>query len=357
MTWLRLTSIFAVLVLVAGCGGTSSTAPTASAVAPGTGPAATTAATSGPAMVGPVKIAIGAGSTGSLPVYAAERLGLFNKAGVQVEIVLMEDSAARVPALLGKAVDFVINPPDTFLSAAAGGGNAKTVSGILNVSVLQLVVQADITDVRSLKGKTGATFFVGHTIDNVGNRYLSQAGLDPAKDVTWLAAANNAGIVAAMKARRAQFSFVSAPTLFQLQDSGFKVITGGQVSELVYPTLSLITRQDVIAADPLAVERVVKAVGEATDMLHTDVAKGAELLGAMLQNNDKSVVKRTYDWYVPNIEADCVPVDGLDRVKADLANDSPNLATFDVAKIIDNTFVQKIAAAGGKISTKRCKGK
>jgi NitT/TauT family transport system substrate-binding protein len=304
---------------------------------------------------GPVAISYGLASSPQLPFYAADKLGFFTQNGLTVTTISSEESQVRHNALIGRTIDFLLTPPNSSVAASAGGAKLKAIMGVLNVSLLYLMVRPGISSIKDLKGKVGVTFTIGDNQYVLGNRMLSEAGLNPTTDVSWLAAGGNPGVLAALTSGRADFTLTSAPNIFQLEDAGFKTLVKGRETNIAFPTLSVITRQDVIDRDPEAVLRFTKSIAQTIKALKADRAKAVELLLEMQKSTNRPLMERTYDWLVPSFEADCVPADGLENIKADVAKDVPEAAKLKIADLVDESFVKRLATTSDfGVTSKRC---
>lgn len=301
-----------------------------------------------------VSLAAATSSTGTLPLYTAWKLGYFTQAGVNVDFKPVQDSSARANALIGHQVDFVLDPPDGYLSPAAQGIGIKMMMAELNLNILELVVAPDITSIDQLKGKTGATFFVGHTISNVGDLVLKQQGLKPNVDYKWVAVGNTAGVTAAMQKGIAQFTFASPVNVAQFQALGFHVLKY-KFKKIVYPTLGIITRPDVLKANPGAASKLVLAIGKAVHYLKVNRAAGVRLLMQMSNITDQSVATQGYNAYIiPNVSADCFSLTGLKNVKAALLSAQPAIKSLDVSTLINNNAVRAAAKQSSFVHTRYC---
>jgi ABC-type nitrate/sulfonate/bicarbonate transport system substrate-binding protein len=283
----------------------------------------------------------------------ADKLGLFTNNGLQASITTAPDSNTHFTALVGKSIDFILTPPNNVIAANAGGAKLRIVMSALNVSLLRFMVKPDVKSAQDLRGKTGVATTIRDVRVQLGNAYLSRQGLNPARDVTWLAAGNTAGMLAAVTSGRADFSLFPAPDYFKLEDLGWKTLAQG-ADFGQYPTLSLITRQDVIDRDPEMVRRVVRAVAQAFHALQTDRQGGLALMSQQLGSQDATLVSRTFDWLVPNLVTDCVPAQGLENVKRDVAVDLPEAGRLAVASLVDESFIRALASEPTIASAKLC---
>ena len=115
--------------------------------------------------------------------YIAQRAGLFQKQGVDVEIILITGGPAAVSALLNNDVDLDLRAPIAAIQAMAHGLKLTFLLSQSNTLEYDVVTRPEIADVKQLKGKrVGIIRFGG--ISELMVRYLFQkVGLDADKDI------------------------------------------------------------------------------------------------------------------------------------------------------------------------------
>lgn len=91
---------------------------------------------------------------GYAPLYLAKEKGFFRDEGIEVELLKIDDTAARRSALLGGSVDGSVDIVDSFTIAAAAGISAKVVLKLDDsVGGDGIVVRKEINSIKDLKGK------------------------------------------------------------------------------------------------------------------------------------------------------------------------------------------------------------
>jgi ABC-type nitrate/sulfonate/bicarbonate transport system substrate-binding protein len=101
----------------------------------------------------PLKIGIGVPSIGRFPPYIAQAAGLFEREGLDVEIVNQKDEEKAVPDIVsGRTPIGTPNAPSLIFSAL-DGSDIVMIGGLLNRPAFYLVADPKITAVAELKGK------------------------------------------------------------------------------------------------------------------------------------------------------------------------------------------------------------
>jgi NitT/TauT family transport system substrate-binding protein len=125
--------------------------------------------------------------TGSrIPLWVAKDAGLYEKYGLNVNLVVIAAGAAAIGALMGGDVEILGAPGSTTMVSAAKG-LPLTIIGTFGPGAWKLIAHPSITSVAELRGKTVGISRLGTTIEFATRRALSKLGLTPGKDVQILA--------------------------------------------------------------------------------------------------------------------------------------------------------------------------
>jgi NitT/TauT family transport system substrate-binding protein len=144
------------------------------------------AATGGKAALKPVKLGWW-GATCEAPVYVAYHEGFFAREGLKVDLVNLGQASAKDAIASGK-VDGAPGITFEWLKPIEQGQDIR-VTGGLHGGCLRLVTdkKLGITDLAGLKGKTLATDQIGGSAHSFFSVVLAKAGIDPQKDVKFVA--------------------------------------------------------------------------------------------------------------------------------------------------------------------------
>lgn len=169
----------------------------------------------------PVNVSVFAQATVNLMDWVAKDKGFFEKRGLDVSIVQFTSGPAQLAAALSGATDIFNTGPALTIPANQRGACVKYVTaGEMNV--INIIAQKDLSlpnrdapfpkPLIDLKGKTIGVIARGSVVESMLKRVLRQAGLDPDRDVTFVAVGGSATSVAAFKAKRVDALLTFAPT-------------------------------------------------------------------------------------------------------------------------------------------------
>jgi len=116
------------------------------------------------------------------PLWIAKDLGLFEKYGLDGNLVYIASGVTSVNALLGGSVDIIAASGSSAVGAAARGGPLVIVASLGHIAY-KLIAHPSITTVQGLKGKVIGSSRIGAGTDFALLRLLPKLGLTPGKDV------------------------------------------------------------------------------------------------------------------------------------------------------------------------------
>jgi ABC-type nitrate/sulfonate/bicarbonate transport system substrate-binding protein len=274
---------------------------------------------------------------------------------VNAKLITTGDFPSAFTAYVGGQADGFLATPEQVIAADTAGGDFKFVGSLLNESLIGLVAKPGITSIAQLAGKTGVATSATDVRETLANSYLKSKGVDISK-ISWRSAGTPAGMLAAMQAGQADFSVFPAPQIFQARDLGYTTLVKpadfGQ-----YPTLALTFSGSFIRAHPATVQAAMRAIGYAVKWLQQNKQLGEPLLQQFMGVTDQTLANRTYVWFVPHFENDCVPVAGLKKNQAATALNLAAAANLKLNSIVDFSFVRALQAKYPTIyKTTQCAG-
>lgn len=116
------------------------------------------------------------------PFWIAKELGIFEKHGLDVNLIYIASGFTSVNALLGGSVDVIAASGLAAVGAAARGAPILIIAS-LGPTAYKLVGHPSISSIQDLKGKTVGSSRIGSGADYALRRLLPKLGLEPGKDV------------------------------------------------------------------------------------------------------------------------------------------------------------------------------
>ena len=279
-----------------------------------------------------------------MPAIVAKELGLYKKAGLDVDIVSLGDGVKVYRALLAGNIDLGLTPGAPTIIGRANGATVKALSANLPKFEASMVVRGDIKTMADLKGKRIGIQEPGGFADLLSRSVLRAAKIDP-KDVNFVSIASedvpalvaNQVDTAILHVEQEMFAKSKVPDLHAI----------GRMWELQPKTLYtfLSATEKTTKEKAAAVQAVVTANIEATRIMYTDKAKVMPIFVKQTGYPEK-ILSESYDFMVKECIWDANSGLGPERVNftADLMTKIGNIKegkmpTYD--DIVDATFAKK----------------
>ncbi len=233
----------------------------------------------GAAVLGSIMLLAGSADAGSLklahstwvgygPFYIARDKGFFKDEGVDVEIVIMEDTAIKMGALVAGQIDIVASTVDEFPIYMKPGKMLHYVLAVDNSKGGDGVVATkDITSIEGLKGKKVA-FEQGSVSQFFLNALLKDAGMSEADIEPVNMAATDAGVAFAAGQVDAAVTWEPALSQGAKAENGHILLTSADKPGLITDVVAVTAETAVAKRDDIA--GFVRAWYKALDYIKTN---------------------------------------------------------------------------------------
>ena len=238
-----------------------------------------------------IRIAYPGLTTPFIPLQLAQSKGFLKDDGIDAENILM---AGNVPisALVNGDIDYGTGTIAGVM-AAIQGLPLKLAACYVPRSSVMLIAHPEFKTVRELKGKTIGIRSFGGDLNEQAKLILRHFGLDPEKDVKFLATGGPASRLASLKQGFTAATIGNPPMDYLGVKMGFVVLA--KAYELFsYPSSGLVTTIKKIKERPDEVRKVIKAGIRATTYIRANREGTIQFLMAQ-QRIDKEMALATYD--------------------------------------------------------------
>ena len=197
-------------------------------------------------------------SAGNWIPWLAKEAKIYEKHGLDVQLVLLRGSGQTSAALLGGSIFAAPVVLPTLMLADLSGADLINVAHTVSAVNSKLVVKPEIKRVEDMRGKRIANSSLGSLGDFLFKHILRKYGLDPIREVTWLAIGTPPERLQALFSGVVDAIEASYPIDVQAERKGFRVLLDAR-KEVVYPSMSIVTRRKSIIEDRDTVMRMVRA--------------------------------------------------------------------------------------------------
>lgn len=285
------------------------------------------------------------GLTGeSAPLWVAREANLFKAYGIDAKLVYMEGGRLSIQSLLSNTTQFMSGDAVSALSAIAGGADIVLLASAKNVLPYVFAVSKEVRRPEDFKGKIIATSQVGGRAGEIARMVIRNMGLDPDKDVTYLAVGGTMSRLAALSSGKVQAAPISHTVVPVAEERGLKIV---QIDPIPLVIDAVWTSRKYAEENPQVVQNVLRSYTRAIAMLVKDRQKSIEIMRKYMRTSDPRLVQNAYDRYIEDV--DRVPIPSEKAIKNTLEIShriAPKLAGIDINRYLYFAPLQKLAAEG-----------
>jgi ABC-type nitrate/sulfonate/bicarbonate transport system substrate-binding protein len=293
-----------------------------------------------------IHIGVPAVSMGNMIIFFTKETKLFEKYGLDAEVVVMQGSGIASRALVAGSVQISpIATPTAMLAVLAGSDMvilAHTMPGV----VQSLMVRPEIKRAEDLKGKiVGVTTF-GSLTDFLVRYLAKKKGLNPDKDFALLQIGADNERLIALKQGKIQGATLSHPAFILAARSGFTQLWDF-FKEVDYPWSEIASTRTLIKQDRDLIVRYMRAHLEGIALFKKDPELGKRVIKKMLRLDDDSLAQESWELFAkyrlaapyPNIKGMKTSYDYVALTRPDVWNHKPE-------EFVDSSFVEELDKSG-----------
>ena len=217
-----------------------------------------------------INVGYSAISGDQLPAWVAKEAGIFQKNGLDVQLIYFTGGTTAVMALVSADTPMSQVAGAAVVNSVLAGSDAVLIVGGITSLNYYLMAQPQIKTAEQLKGGSVAISRFGSASDFIARFALSKIGLTPGKDVTLVQIGSTGARMDATMTGRVQATVINPPASFIGQKRGMTVLADLPKLGLVYQHTSAATTRKYIRENPDIVRRYVKSQVEAVHRIYTD---------------------------------------------------------------------------------------
>jgi NitT/TauT family transport system substrate-binding protein len=283
----------------------------------------------------------------SMP-WIAQEAGLFQKYNLDFHLVYIASSAMVTAAMLGGDAD---------MSLTGGVGNVRAyvqgatdiafVGGIKNVMTQSIVAKREIKRPEDLKGKKIGVSRIGSNTHYFTIQALRRSGMEPNRDFSFIQTGGDPETLAALVGGGIDAATMTAPTDSMAIAQGYQYVVYGPDLRIPYSATVFVSLRSIMAKRPQAVGSFMRAMAEASKILHTDKEFVFKVLGKQLRVSDRKVLEDSYNAEVKALEPRLVlRTEGLQAILDEVAPVDPRAKKVKPQEMMDMRYVEEMEKSG-----------
>ena len=209
-----------------------------------------------------------------------------------------------------------------------------------------ILAKPDIRKPENLKGKKIGVTRIGSNPHYFALQALRHYGIDP-REVAFIQTGGAPETFAALASGSIDGGVLTAPTDAQALALGFHYVVYGPELRIPYAATSFVTRRAVIAKRPQVLGRFLKAMAEASRILHTDREFTYKVLSKQLRLDDRKILDAAYNSEIKVLEPRLViKAEALQAILDEISPAEPRAKKIKPQDMIDSQFLAEMEKGG-----------
>jgi NitT/TauT family transport system substrate-binding protein len=293
-----------------------------------------------------IRVGVSAVSMGNIVLYVMKEARLYEKYGLDAEVITMNGSGISSKALISGGIDIAPIATPTVINANLAGADMQILGHTLPGVVHALMVKPEIKRVEDLRGKKIAVSSLGSLTDFLVRYIAKKKGLNPDRDVTLIQTGGDADRIVALSSGVVEGAALSHPAYGRALKLGFPMLWDS-AKEVNYPWIEITTRRAIIKSNRDMVMNYMKAHLEGIALFKRDRELGKRVIKKTLRVDDEELVNESYDIFSKAFIPTPYPnVQGMKTSYEYVATSRPDVWNHKPEEFTDASFVTELDKSG-----------
>ncbi|MBI2227910.1 MAG: ABC transporter substrate-binding protein [Deltaproteobacteria bacterium] len=279
-------------------------------------------------------------------MWVAKDLKIFEKHGLDVEVIMITGSARSVAALFGGSTQFATGSATGPLAAAVRGTDIKIIAASYNKFPYAFVVKPDIRTPNDLRGKKINILNFGGSNDLALQLALKEWGMKPS-DVQTIIGGDSPTRLGALMAGRMDATILSPPHLTMAVKAGYRILADMGAMSANFAQSTLNVKGSALRDHRDRVKRFVRAYAEAIQRIKTDRESTMKIFAKRMRVEDLETLKSTYDYFAPRFSfPPRVNLEGVRETLKFYAEQNADFKNRNPEDFVDHSIVDELEKEG-----------
>ena len=299
-----------------------------------------------------VRIGIEAPAGTNSHYYVTRQLGLFQKYGLNMELISFPGGTVGLQALFAGDIQFATADGVAGLSANLRGANLYFIAGMINTFPFSILSKPEIRTPQDLRGKKIVISRYGSSSDTAVRAAVEKYDLKPDKDVIILQGGGQSERFAALRAGAVDAAIVSPPLNLTGKRLGFNEVIDLSESGVAYSHQQVVAIKDYLDKNPDTVMRTLRALCEGL-AAWKDPAKKALVLTHVAKylrldpDKQRDQLEETYRYYSKTFPTKpYATAEGLELTAQMLKKARPEAKDIQAKDWLNNRFIAELDKEG-----------
>ena len=273
-------------------------------------------------------------------------LKIFEKHGLDVEIIMITGAARSVAALLGGSTQFATGSATGPLAAMVRGSDLKILAASYNKFPYAFVVRPDIRAPNDLRGKRVNILNFGGSNDLALQLAFREWGLK-LSDANIVIGGGAPTRLGALMAGRMDATILSPTHLTLAVKAGYQVLADMGDMNASFTQSSLYTKGSYFKENRDRVKRFVRAYAESVHVIKTDRERTMKVFAKRMRVEDPETLRSTYDYFAPRFSfPPRVDLEGVRETLRFYEEQNPDFKNRKAEEFVDHSVMDELEKEG-----------
>jgi ABC-type nitrate/sulfonate/bicarbonate transport system substrate-binding protein len=293
-----------------------------------------------------IQVGVPAVSMGNMIIFFTKEAKLFEKHGLDAEVVVVNGSGIASRALVGGSVAISPIATPTVMNAVLAGSDMVILGHTMPGVVQALMVRPEIKRTEDLKGKTiGVTTF-GSLTDFLVRHLAKIKGLNPDKEFALLQIGGDAERLISLRQGKIHAAALSHPAFVLAQRAGFSLLWDF-FKEVEYPWSEIATTRSQIQRDRDLITRYMRAHLEGIARFKQEPELAKRVIKKVLRLDDDSLANESWELFAKyRLAAPYPNLKGMKTSYEYVALTRPDVYKHKPEEFADSSFVEELDKSG-----------
>jgi NitT/TauT family transport system substrate-binding protein len=278
--------------------------------------------------------------------WVGKDLKIFDKHGLDVEIIMITGSARSVAALLGGSTQFATGSVTGPMAAITRGSDVKLIGASYNKFPYAFIVRPEIRTPNDLRGKRVNILNYGGSNDLALQLAFKEWGLK-LSDAQIIIGGDAPTRLGALMAGRSDATILSPPHLTIAVKSGYRVLADMGDMSASFTQSSLYSKGSYIKENRDRAKRFLRAYAEAIHIIKTDRERTIKVFARRMRVEDPEILRSTYDYFAPRFSfPPRVDMDGVRDTLRFYAEQNSDFKNRKAEEFVDQSLMDELEKEG-----------
>lgn len=289
-----------------------------------------------------LRVATPGALTGALPIYLGAKTGIFQKYGLNVEVIATNSEAMNMQALMSNSVQFLTSSTTGLFYLAKQSGDVVGLCSWNNASPYSIGSRFKIRELSDLKGKKIGASGSGGRADAFIRFMLTKVGLDPKTDAQIIRLSGGSAVrLASVVSGNVDATLISTLQGRYAEKLGLTVLT----VPLEYMWGINLTRKSFVEKNRPLVKAYLRGLSESVRAMVADKETTIGVMSKVLRINDMESLEYSYRMLRSQARADLFPTEeSIVNVLKTMSYEDASFATIPPFKHFDLSLIEELKA-------------